>query len=612
MSWTFTTWLVIASACATLAAIHALVWLRQRDAGANAAFTVLALSVAAMAIVEMRQLHAQTAAEFGRLAWWYQLPVWSALVSVVVFVRLYFGAGRLWLGAAAVGLRTLALAINFFTSPSITYREITALDKVTVFGESLTVAIGRPSPWLAVAQLSLLALLLFVADASWAKWREGERRRALVIGGSLLLFVAAGTTIAVLSFWGVVKLPVFATLFFVPIVLAMSFELSLDQLRAVRLAAELKAKEGELRGSEARLALAADAANAGLWSVEAGTGKLWATPRALTMFGLDPVGEHHVDEVLRSVHPDDRERVRRFAAGERDDDRRAATEYRVVAPGGEVRWYASIGRTHRGGPGMPRGLMGVTLDITDRKRNEDQAARQRVELEHLSRVATLTELSGALAHELNQPLAIIMSNAEAAQHLLEQPQPDLAEIRAILSDIVAEDERAGEVIKRLRRLLKRGAASRQPLSINEIVAGVLQFLRADLVRRGVAVDIRLAESLPAVLADRVPIEQVLINLIGNACDAMAGNAAGDRRLAIETEAADDAVIARVLDCGAGLPADAEKVFEPFYTTKTEGLGMGLAISRSIVAAHGGRLWAEPNAGRGATFLFSLPLARSAA
>ena len=256
--------------------------------------------------------------------------------------------------------------------------------------------------------------------------------------------------------------------------------------------------------------------------------------------------------------------------------------------------------------------MGATIEITQRKRVEDETARQRAELEHLSRVATLSELSGALAHELNQPLAIIMSNAEAAQSLLDRPAPDLPEVRAILADIVRADERAGEVIRRLRSLLKRGEPNRQPVALNQVVQDVVAFMRADLVRRGVAVELALADGLPEVPADRVPLEQVLINIVGNACDAMAANAPGDRRVSIATNASAGAVSLRIRDAGAGLPQPPDRVFEPFYTTKAHGLGMGLPICRSIVAAHGGRLWAESNADRGATFHMNLPLPAGAA
>ena len=246
------------------------------------------------------------------------------------------------------------------------------------------------------------------------------------------------------------------------------------------------------------------------------------------------------------------------------------------------------------------------MDITARKKAEDELAQQRNELSHLSRVTTMSELSSSLAHELNQPLAIILTNAQAAQRLLAQDPPDVAETRDILADIVSEDERAGEVIRRLRALLKPGQTQRLPLSVNEIIEDVLRIARSDLIGRGVTVHTALAESLPQVLGDRVQLQQVLLNLILNASDAVAGNPPAQRRLTITTAHREGSVRISVSDNGCGLPAEPERIFQPFYTTKKEGLGLGLAICRSIVTAHQGRLWAEPHPERGAVLQLELP------
>jgi PAS domain S-box-containing protein len=607
-----TLWLSIAAACLTLAAIHGHVWLRRRDAAGNGAFAVLALSVAAIAFIELGLFQAGSTLEYGRWLWWYQVPIWSGIVAIVAFVRRYLRAGSALLGWAAIGVRSVALLISLFSSPSIHFRALTALDKLPFLGDQVSVVQGVPNPWLAVAHAGLGVLLLFIVSATRDLWRVGERRRAVTIGGSLSVFVAVSTVLAMGYYWGWWKFPNFVTPLFLPIVAAMAYELGLDLLRSVQLAADLSAKEAALRGSERKLALAADAANAGLWSVDRRSGRLWATARALSIFGLPAGRDHHVEDVLQSVHPDDRSRVRAFVDGSQRVDPGTTVEFRLRAADGEWRWIGSRGGAQEGGGEGAGELTGVAIDITERKRAEDETARQRVQLEHLSRVATLSELSGTLAHELNQPLTIIMSNAEAAQRLLERPTPDLTEIRAILGDIVDADERAGAVIQRLRVLLKRGTPQRGALAVNDVVQGVLQFVRADLIRRGVGVEAVLATGLPPISADRVAIEQVLINLIANACDAMAANAPGRRRLAIETGIDADGVQVRITDNGSGLPATPERVFEPFYSTKIDGLGMGLAISRSIVSNHGGRLWAEPNPGRGATFAIVLPAMREGA
>jgi len=252
-------------------------------------------------------------------------------------------------------------------------------------------------------------------------------------------------------------------------------------------------------------------------------------------------------------------------------------------------------------------VLTAIVDITSRKKAEAELAQQRNELSHLSRVTTVSELSGSLAHELNQPLGIILSNAQAAQELLLQNPPVVGEVSEILGDIVAADRRAAEIIQRLRSLLKRGEVSLQPLPLNGLIVEVLRLVNADLIGRGVTVTHDLAPDLPPVTGDRVQLQQLTLNLILNAADAMAGNAPGERRLHIATARHDSTVLTSVRDEGSGLPPDVESLFQPFFTTKPNGLGLGLGICRSIITAHQGRLWAEPHPERGAVFHFELPV-----
>jgi len=246
-------------------------------------------------------------------------------------------------------------------------------------------------------------------------------------------------------------------------------------------------------------------------------------------------------------------------------------------------------------------------DVTERKQAELAAEAQRRELAHLGRVASLGELSGALAHELNQPLAAILANTRAAQRMMSRNAPDLVEIRAILEDIVVDDRRAGQVIGRLRTLLKKGETRTSELNLNELVQEVRDLLHSELIRRRVTTDIRLTRMMPLLLGDRVELQQVILNLIGNACDAMAGRPADHRLLTITTSITPDGwVELAVQDRGTGIPPERlDQIFDAFYTTKTSGLGLGLAICRSIVNTHGGRLWAVNNPFGGATFHLAL-------
>jgi signal transduction histidine kinase len=259
---------------------------------------------------------------------------------------------------------------------------------------------------------------------------------------------------------------------------------------------------------------------------------------------------------------------------------------------------------------VPLLLLAVALE--ERSRAERDAHEQRLQLTHLSRVAMLGELSGGIAHELNQPLTAILSNAQAAQHLLARREIDAAELGEILRDIVAADQRAGEVIRRLRALFKRGETEFQPLQVNDLVHEVLGIVHGDLVTRGIQVATQLATALPPVQGDRIELQQVMLNLVVNACEAMSSGAPEERHLTVRTRHGLHGVQVTFLDRGPGFrPEQYEQLFQPFYTTKPQGLGLGLSISRSIVLSHGGRLWGSATPGRGAGFHIFLP-ARGAA
>jgi signal transduction histidine kinase len=254
---------------------------------------------------------------------------------------------------------------------------------------------------------------------------------------------------------------------------------------------------------------------------------------------------------------------------------------------------------------VPMLLFAVALE--ERARSEREAHEQRLQLTHLSRVAMLGEMSGGLAHELNQPLTAILSNAQAAQALIANNEMDDAELLDILRDIVSAEQRAGEVILRLRALFKRGETHFQRLDVNEVVGEVMSLAHGDLATRSIEATLQLAPTLPPIQGDRIQLQQVLLNLVMNASEAMAGNVSGERKLTVRTIGAGGKVHISVIDRGPGFPADMhEKLFEPYFTTKPQGLGLGLSISRSIISAHHGKLWGVGTPKRGASFHISLP------
>jgi signal transduction histidine kinase len=251
----------------------------------------------------------------------------------------------------------------------------------------------------------------------------------------------------------------------------------------------------------------------------------------------------------------------------------------------------------------------VFANTLSRRRSEMEGQRLRQDLAHVGRVSTMGELTASLAHELNQPLTAILSNAQAALRILPSDKADLADIRDILGDIVEDDKRAGEVIHRLRGFLKKSNLELATLDIGDLVSQVARLVSSDAILRNVSIRLELAPGLPPVCGDRVQLQQVVLNLLMNGLDAMRESGEGERTLVLRTLRTDPpaTVVVAVEDSGLGIDkADLEHVFHAFYTTKPEGLGMGLAIARSIVEAHGGRLEVRNNPERGATFSFTLP------
>jgi C4-dicarboxylate-specific signal transduction histidine kinase len=251
---------------------------------------------------------------------------------------------------------------------------------------------------------------------------------------------------------------------------------------------------------------------------------------------------------------------------------------------------------------------GLLAQRTRRRRAEAEILNQRTELAHASRMSTVGQLATALTHELNQPLGAILRNTEAAELFLQDEKPDLDELRAILADIRKDDQRAGNVIDRMRSLLKRRRLELITLDFTGLLMETVSLIQPDVRTRRVNLVLQLPTKLPAVRGDRVHLQQVLLNLILNGMDAMADGAKNGRLLTVRADAAKDGnVEVAVSDNGAGIPADkVEHLFEPFFTTKANGMGMGLAISQTIIEAHGGKIWGGNNAGRGAVFKFTLP------
>ena len=364
-----------------------------------------------------------------------------------------------------------------------------------------------------------------------------------------------------------------------------------------------------LQESHEQMNMAARAARLSFWVWDAARDKVRAITHTRQRNGSRNGRTVALREVLESIHPADRDDVGRavgdaLATGEELD-----VQYRVVGSDGDVRWMAARGRVEKTNAER---LVGVALDVTDRRTAELRAAEDRMALRHMTRVSMVGQLSAAIAHQLNQPLAAILGNAEAAEKMLGRKNVDLAELSDICGDIVSENHRASEIIRRLGELYKRGDMKREASDVNALIRETLDLLRTELLIRQVTPNTQLAAELPRIVGGYVQLQQVVLNLVLNAADALRGIAVDARRLTIRTEASGGELRLYVVDNGSGISASqVNDVFDPFWSTKPGGMGIGLAICESIVIAHHGRISAANNAEGGATFCVNLPVRHDA-
>ena len=384
-------------------------------------------------------------------------------------------------------------------------------------------------------------------------------------------------------------------------------------LLAVVIEEERRSKEA-LRESANLMGLAADAGNLAMWVWDVSGNKVWMTEPGRLLFGLEPDANLDFAATFDRVHPEDRA-AREGAIKQALETRgEYEVEYRLQQTDSTARWIHGRGRCVEPGDGTGPKLFGVSMDVTARKQAEASAAQERAELEHVARVATLGELTTTLTHELRQPLAAIMINSTIGVRLLDATEPDLQKVRGTLADISSVTERAGEVIGGLQAMLRRDntASHLTNVDMNNVIRIVERIVHGDANLHRVTVHLDLSPGLRPVKGDSVQLQQVILNLMLNAFSAMDGtgnNAA--RRLIVRTIAIDESnVLVEVQDTGTGIAAEKlASIFDPFITSKREGLGLGLSICRSIIERHGGTISAANNPDRGATFSITLPVAR---
>jgi two-component system, LuxR family, sensor kinase FixL len=603
MTWINFLWPMVTGACLTLALINLRLGIAGPMRAAHLFFSLNAIAVAIISGIELSLLQAGDPAQFGVLLFWGDLATWLLLASLTGFIWVFFGTGNRWLALTGVGLHAVALSSYIIQGTSPAYLKITGLRTMETFGgATYKVPESVPNPWNVVTYIAVLIVLWFVVDASVRLYRQGSVRRAIVVGGSLTFFVLAAGTHSALVEAGTIRTPYLISWCYLAILIAMGSELTAEVCAATKLSQQL-------RESEERMGLAADAANLSIWVWEVADDDVKMAEKGRALFGLKSEAMIEYAAVLDQVHPEDRA-VRRAALEQALKTKgEYEIEYRVQTAEGAVRWVSARGRCLAGADGRSQKLLGVSMDVTGRKQAEIEAARQRAELGHLSRVALVGEMATSLAHELNQPLTAIVTNARAAQRFIARGDLNPTELSEMLADISDDGRRASEVIRGIKGMVRRAESKRDSVNLNEVIADVLRLVRADAIAHGCTVATELEPALPSVLGDAVQLQQVLLNLIINAFDVMRKTPCDPRRVEIASRLVDaESIEVSVRDFGPGLPADAlAQVFERFYSTKEDGMGVGLAIALSIVEAHAGTLRAENAEGGGARFWFRVPV-----
>ena len=522
---------------------------------------------------------------FGTHYWveWRNLGISNAVTTVVLMPALLLGAHHLFvrrlrapsprrvLEAVLVGACTVALGIFVFdqtpagpnTSPALLYTPIPLL-----IWAALRFGLGGIS----------ISMLIITFQAIWGTMRGH---------GPFLAQTPAENATALQLFLLVTATPL--------------------MLLAVVIEDERRSKEA-LRESANLMGLAAEAGNLAMWVWDVSGNDVWMTERGRSLFGLEPGARLDFAATFDRVHPEDRT-AREGAITQALQTRgEYEVEYRVQQADGIARWVHGRGRGVGPDDGTGPKLFGVSMDVTARKQAEAAAAQKRAELEHVARVATIGELTSTLTHELQQPLAAILGNSYVGRRLLDAPEPDLQEVRGTLDDINDITKRASEVIGGLRAMLKRDrTASLTNVDVNDVIRSVERIVHGDANLHRVTVHLDLSSSVRPVKGDSVQLQQVILNLMLNAFSAMND---GRRLVVVRTNPIGESnVLVEVQDSGTGIAEETlESIFDPFITSKPEGLGMGLSICRSIIERHGGTISAANNPDRGATFSITLPAA----
>src|SRR5215468_7785166 len=598
MSWITVVWSMNAGACLTLAAIYFVVWCKQRGSWMYLAFSCSALAGAALTAFELTQLRAHTVEQYSAVLRWTQLPVWTLVVSLVIFVRLYFRAGRPWLAWSVRGLRTWALILNFILIPNLSYREITSLRRVWWWwGETVSVPVGVTNPWILVAQLSSLLLIVFFLDTTITVWRRDKRKRGLGIVLSLFSLIAVGQ--ALLVVWGIIQVPFLCCFAILGLIAAMAYELSSDIFRAGQLTRELEI-------SEKRFNLAADSANLGMWEWDLEKDEIWVSPTRRAQLGFPPTGRITFEELISRWHEGDRDKVLQAVDDAIQQGKDYQAEFRFVRRDGSMQWVCARGRVQVDERGDPKRLTGISLDITARKEAEVLAQQQRGELERLTQQKTAF-LEREVAERARLEREVIESCAREQRRIaydlhdgVGQQIVSIALSAKLLeeqlrSDRPAEAEKASSIVRLANEAARQARLTARSLEGADGVGDLKAALDSLAVNISHSCHVKSivtpnAPALPISAPVAAQLYRIAQEAVRNAVEHGAA-----REVQIQLTFGDGEMVLTVQDNGKG------------FNTKTNGQGMGLRIMRYRAQCIGGSCEVQPGPTQGTLVHCRMPL-----
>ncbi|WP_422023982.1 two-component system sensor histidine kinase NtrB [Roseibium sp.] len=594
-------WSFVSAIGVTVFFVQLALWRAQKNGLVPLLAATMALAAAGGAMCELVMAKANSVRVFEVALFLNNIMVFFLVVPMVWFVRLRLGTGPIWLAGAITVLWVIGLGVNLFLPGDLTFSSIESLQKrPTFWGETFNTPVGTANPFRVVSEVATLLIIVFASWATIAAFRNGQQFHALRTGAPVLFFILVAGIHTVFVDLGLVGTPYMISWAFMAIAIALGSETVGDAASAARL-------HRQLQQSEIRWQALFDNVDLGVIGVSAEGRITLANRSMLSLLGRsegDVVGQ----PLASFVPPTLRGELLSRISTARQVGPRARTEYPLLDAEGnrrDVVWsLVAIHDQHR----TITGFMAICDDVTAARKTENDLNETRRAIEKLDRSAALAEITAGIAHELNQPLAGILSNAQAARRILPNtptPTQDLAEI---LDDIIYDNKRARDIIIGLRQLLSPQVGSMCPVAMSAVVEDIRRLLTSELTTRGISLAIEDMRIAPLVQANKVQIEQVFLNLILNAAHVLAANESRRPAIEIRWRTRGEMLAVYVIDNGSGIdPSMRDAILQPGVTTRNDGLGMGLTIVKRIIENHGGKIGFTSWAGRGTVFRFTVPV-----